>query len=267
MSEFLTNLQAHPFLSEKKLVILHNFLKEAKDDDKERLVENLKVPEFCILILHENKQADKRTKLYKKLVQIAEVESFNQLDPVQISKWIQKKINISPALSQFLIEYCGTEMWKLDSEIKKLQSYAQDSPIDKNCIEKLCSPSITASIFNLTDNIAQKQSKNSLNIFHQLKESGEDPIRSFFMIVRHFRILIQVKSLLDQNYPEKEITKRLKLHPFVIKKSIQQCRNFSSLQLKQIHQKLLEIDHHFKTGINNKEYLLAIEKFIINCCR
>jgi len=271
--EFLTNAASLPFLAEKKMMVVKDFLNQGKAEDQKKIADNLsKIPDFCILIFHEEKQADKRTSLYKKLLKEAKVEDFPLLDPQKIAKWIlNRQKNISQSTANFLGEYCGSDLWKISHELTKLDTYCQSKEIQKEDIGKLVSPSLSASIFLLTDTLAQKKQKEALKSFHQLTESGEDPIRIFFMIVRHFRILIQVKSLVKQ-HPETFISKRIKQHPYVIKKSVQQLRNFSSEKLKIIYQQMVDIDRNFKTGLikissnDTKEYALAIEKFIIDCC-
>lgn len=57
------------------------------------------------------------------------------------------------------------------------------------------------------------------------------------MIIRQFRLLIQAKdgSLSGQ-------------HPFVIKKSTQQAKNWEMDELIDTYDKLTEIDHRVKTG-------------------
>lgn len=93
------------------------------------------------------------------------------------------------------------------------------------------------------------------------------------MIVRHFRILLQVNDLIEKHESPKTIEKKLKQHPFVIKKTSQQSRNFNNQTLEKIYQELLNIDIGTKTGkiktypANNNEFQLAIEQFIIHCCK
>lgn len=87
------------------------------------------------------------------------------------------------------------------------------------------------------------------------------------MLVRHFRILIQINSL---ELSEQQTQKILNLHPFVIKKSREQLRNWTTEKLHQTYKQFLQIEHKFKTGLlrlnekDQKPYLLAIEKLIIN---
>ncbi|MFA7685275.1 MAG: hypothetical protein WCX95_00560, partial [Candidatus Gracilibacteria bacterium] len=95
----------------------------------------------------------------------------------------------------------------------------------------------------------------------------------FFMIVRHFRILIQVKEMLDKNENQNTMIKKLQLHPFVIQTACKQAKNFTIPQIENIYKTLLDIDRKVKTGVikgyaeNNSEFQLAIEKLIINCCK
>ncbi|MEK7086110.1 MAG: hypothetical protein AAB953_03810, partial [Patescibacteria group bacterium] len=90
---------------------------------------------------------------------------------------------------------------------------------------------------------------------------------------RHFRILIQVHELINKGENSFTITKKLQQHPFVIQKTSYQEKNFSKEKLEKIYQQFLEIDTKVKTGIiksyktDEKEFELAIEKLIIDCCK
>ena len=68
------------------------------------------------------------------------------------------------------------------------------------------------------------------------------------MIVRQFRLLIQVKELQEDTLPPDAIARQLGLHPFVAKKIGEQSRNFSLAQLETIYRRLLDIDVEIKTG-------------------
>lgn len=276
LSQFETNLEAMPFLSEKRLLIVRNFLSQGKTDEQKRMAEALsRTPETTVLIFHESTRADKRLSLYKKLVKLANVEEFSTKTAGEISKWAldraQKKgLKFSPSLATFFVNHCGSDLWRLDTELEKLSLLEE---VTQETVEKVTTPSLSASVFKLTDSIAQKNIKPALHTLKTLQDSGEDMIKVFFMIVRHFRILIQTHDLLHNNETNSSIAKKLKQPPFVVSKGIQQSKNFTLKKLKQIYQELLEIDTGFKTGkiriqsTDNRAYNLAIEKFIINCCK
>jgi DNA polymerase III delta subunit len=140
-------------------------------------------------------------------------------------------------------------------------------------IEELVPPTLTASIFHLTDSIGEKNLKESIKTFEIIEESEGDPTKIFFMIVRHFRLLIQAFDMLQRKEPYQSLVKKLGIQPFVAPKMAGQCKNFTEKDLIEIYKKLLKIDTDFKTGQikttsqDNSHYKLAIEKFIIDCCK
>ncbi len=275
--EFTTNIEALPFLSEKRLIIVKDFLSIKKSDNQKKVAENLeKAADSSIIIFYENKDIDKRSSLYKKILKIGKAEEFKALNPNEISKWVLDKakaenIKISFTNANYLGQNCGPDLWHVSSEFEKLKLFSNGEEITRTMIEQVSIPSITASIFKLTDTISQKNTKNSLKTLKSLEESGEDLIKVFFMIVRHFRILIQVHEMVNKGENNFSITKKLKQHPFVIQKTSEQSKNFNQKKLEEIYAEMLEIDKNLKTGVikyygkDKKQFILAIEKLIINC--
>lgn len=272
MASFIPNLLSTPLFADKRLIILKNFLNTKKDDDKKNLAEKLdQIPETTVLVFQEENAPDKRLTLYKTLKKVAKIEEFPLEDDNKTTSWLIQKaqkeeLHMSYSVAKYLINMCGTNQWQLAQEINKLKSYAGDRELTNEDIDQLCTPSLSASIFQLTDQLSRKNLKSALHYFKILDDSGEDLIRTFFMLIRNFRIIIQVKDLVERGNSEKDITGKMKLHPFVIKKGVEQSRNFSMEKLKDIYEDLLHLDTDLKTGII-KNPQLAIEKFILDCCK
>ncbi|MFH1533796.1 MAG: DNA polymerase III subunit delta [Nitrospirota bacterium] len=274
-SKFISNIETLPFLSDKRMVIVTNYLSKANRDEQKIISDAIeKAPDFCVVVFHETENPDKVGSLYKRIKKVGKLEEFTPQTPAQLANWIQKKcktIDISTA--NYLALHCGNELWRISTELEKLEVYAAQSPITKKMIDELVTPSLSASIFKLTDSISSRRPNESLKTLETLKETGEELTRVFFMIVRHFRILIQVHEMAGKNENQFSITKKLKQHPFVIQKTLQQSKNFTAEKLEEIYEKLLEIDVKFKTGViktyqqDDSEYKLAIEKLIIECCQ
>jgi len=68
------------------------------------------------------------------------------------------------------------------------------------------------------------------------------------MLAYQFRNLLKLKALSEKNIPYYALAKQANLHPFVVKKSQDQLRNFSLAQLKKIYRQLSQIDLAIKTG-------------------
>jgi DNA polymerase III delta subunit len=60
--------------------------------------------------------------------------------------------------------------------------------------------------------------------------------------------LLIIKNLIEKNRPYYSILKLSKLHPFIVKKSYIQAKNFTFQELKKTYQKFLQADLAIKTG-------------------
>lgn len=277
-AQFITNIESMPFLSEKRMTIIKDFLTYASDNDQQLVAKNLsKTPDFNFIIFHETKTPDKRKSIFKTIQKVGKTEIFDKKDIRSTNQWIlkkasDKKLQITPQTASYLSQQCGTNLWTLSNELDKLKLFLQDKEVDTKTIDEICIPSLSSSIFKLTDEIAKKNAKESLKILKILVESGEDISRIFYMIAGHFRVLIQVHQFMEMREPQFSIVKKLNKHPFVIQKASGQCRNFTLENLKVIHEKLLKIDTEAKTGGiksfrgDKRQMELAIEKLILDCC-
>lgn len=277
---FESDIQSAPFLADKRMVIVKDFLAKGSKDEQKKIAEILEdeIPDFCILIFIETiKLPDKRGTLYKKLNKVGNLDEFKALMGPELLRWINERskavgLNLDSRTANYLGEVAGSDLWNLNNELEKLKTYSKTKPITKEAIDQLVHPNLTTSIFKFTDYIAQRNSKGSLRTLNILIESGEDIMKIIFMIVRHFRILIQVKDLMDRGNPKQEIISRVKEHPYTISTTMQQSPNFSAEALRNIYNSLLEIDVGIKTGRirmladDKKEMLLALQEFVLNVC-
>jgi DNA polymerase-3 subunit delta len=85
------------------------------------------------------------------------------------------------------------------------------------------------------------------------------------MIVRQFRIMIQVKELGEQGLSQRDMATRLNLHSFVVEKTTRQAMNFSMEQLETVYRKLLETDVAIKTG--QMDDVLALDMLVVGLSR
>ncbi|MFC1647756.1 DNA polymerase III subunit delta [Patescibacteria group bacterium] len=278
-ADFESDIQSAPFLADKRLVIVNDFLAKGNKDEQKKIAEILeeKVPDFCIIVFYESKTPDKRASLYKKLNKVGQIEEYQPLMGAQLTKWISDKageigLKLNFGLADYLGQVAGSDLWNLANELNKLKLYSLTNEITKDVIDKMVHPNLTTSIFKFTDFIAQRNARGSLKTLHILLDSGEDIMKIIFMIVRHFRILIQVKDLVDRGNAKSDIISKVKEHPYTISTTMQQSPNFSIETLRDIYNSLLRIDIGIKTGKirvladDKKEIMLAIEKFVYKVC-
>lgn len=195
-----------------------------------------------------------------RLIKLAEkatngfVRRFDRLEGAALNRWIQQRVQslggtISPRAAHMLAMNIGNDLAVQENEIAKLVMFRSDAQtISAEDVALLCPYVAEASIFDLVDAIGNRNARQAaLLLQHKLNE-GTDPFYLFAMLVRQFRLLIQVKEAAGNGASVPEISKTLKLHPFAAGKLNQQCHGFSLPQLEQIYAHLLDVDVGVKTG-------------------
>jgi len=257
-----------PFMSDKRLVIVKNseLFQNNRKNDTERMKQYLNdMPQSTCILFIEN-EIDKRNKLYKTVKTIGHCIEFVSPKENELVTWLQKEFKnnnkiIETKTAVYMLRNIGTDMEFLINEIQKLVAYkCNQKDITKEDIDLVCTKSLEARIFDMLDAMGNKNMQKALEIYNNMIILKEAPIKILIMIIRQFRLLIQVKYLLIQGYKSKEISDRLKQKPFLVNGLIQQCKNFSYQSLMQAFEQCLETDLAIKTGTSSSAIELLIVK-------
>jgi len=262
-------------LAPKRLVIVKNLILKGSEKEQEDILgflkKNKSLPEDkdLVVVFLEGGAVKKSHLIYKFLEKYARSQNFEKLSGMKIGQWILKRIKevdekagISKQALEKLIIFCGDDTRILNNEIQKLANHSAGQMISEKDVEKLVKANLDENIFNTVDALGNNNKKEALRLFHRHLQSGEDPFYLFSMFVYQFRNLLKVADLKEnQGFNEGEIARVSKLHPYVVKKSLNQIRNFSFEKLQKIYQKLSDLDQKSKLG--KIEIKLALDKFIV----
>lgn len=247
----------------KRLVVIENIFKNKKTKIFTELADYLKKfsvsdDNIIIFIDEELNTKDKPLKAdAKKLFAFFSkqkfVQEFKTLSNLQLLSFIKKETasygkEMSTAAATLLINLSGAELWTMASEIKKLSFYSANKIISENDVKELCSGAISEDIFALTDALSAKNKALALKLLEEQYAAGLSEEYLIAMLIRQFKILLQIRSALDNNLGQTEMASRLKLHPFVLKKGMAQVKNFSAPSLKNCLNELVRLDFSNKTG-------------------
>jgi DNA polymerase-3 subunit delta len=227
--------------------------------------------ENLVVIFWEDDSLKKSSALYKFLESSdgeIKKQNFEKLTGEKLNARIVKKIKsldekcgISKGALEKLILFTGGNMFSLDREIQKLVNFSDGRIINEKDVDDLVKAEVDINIFNTIDALANNNKKEAMQLLENHLQKGEDPFYIFSMFVYQFRNLLKVADLKENcNANEYEVSKITKMHPFVIRKSFAQIRNFSFQKLKSIYQKLSDLDMQIKTG--KIDIHLALNKFI-----
>ncbi len=270
-----------PFLAEKRLVIVEGLLTRlAPRKDRElsasqrelltALADYLpRLPETTRLVFIEDKPLPVRHSMLQ-LAQREEqgyVKRFDPPDAKVLPRWIEKRVSkyggeIEPQAARQLAAVVGTDLRLLDQEIIKLVTYTQPptggQAITIADIETVVPYAQAAVVFDLVDALGRRDGRTAAQTLHRLLDAGEHPLMLLAMIVRQFRLLIQVKELKAGGSTPHDIAKALRLHPFPARKLHTQATHFTAAQLEAVYRHLLDTDVAIKTGKIDPEVALDL---------
>lgn len=262
-------------LAPKRLAIIKNFITAASDQEQKNFLEFLKTngkklneDKDMVAVFWEGSLPKKSNAICKFLEKNAKSQNFEKLSGAKLNNWILKtilsinpKAKISRPALEKLAAFCGGNTALLYSEIQKLVDYSDKNMIGEKEVELLVKANLDNNIFAMVDAIGAKNKKEALKLLHNHLQSGDDPFYLFSMFLYQFRNMLKIADLKEGGISlEYEISKITKTHPFVVRKSLTQIRNFSFEKLKKIYQKMGMMDEKIKTG--KLEIKLALDKFV-----
>jgi len=256
--DFKDRFRQTSMFKEKKLVVVANpFLSPVF---KERFSEEIDAFSGSddILVLLQEGETSKNSVLLKLLLKKAKCQEFDILTGQNLKSWAEKRFfkyggKTDFGAVDFLVGRVGSDLWRMDNEIRKLSNYGKGRVIGKEDVRLMVRPYIETDIFKTIDAVAQRKKDIALGLLQKHSESGDSPLYLISMINYQFRNLLVVKDFVERCKPYDVIIKKSGLHPFVVKKSYSQCREFSFEELKKIYQKIFRIDFEIKTGKVNPE--------------
>lgn len=281
-NELIADLETPAFGFEKKLVIAKNTGLLKKEGKKKNIIleENIKkvskyinenaddIKDNVILIFIEQ-EVDKN-ELYKVLEKNGEVYNFELEKLPQLIKRIKGicgayKVNIDDNTAKYFIECCGTSMQDLVNEIRKLIEYVgENGTIKKQDIDLLSIKQLESVIFDLTDNLGNKNVIKALEVLKNLIYSKEPIQKILITLYNHFKKLYIVK--LSEKY-NKNLAESLNLKPnqmFLTTKYKNQSKYFSEQELRTILNELISLDTNYKSGLIDLE--IGLESILCRYC-
>ena len=220
------------------------------------------LPESTVLALVDGK-IGARNPLLVALSKAAEVQQFADLKKGELAGWIRERAELYGARLEgraiaAMADLVGADLWAIDSELRKLATYAGDDVISEANVRSMVSQVREANAFALADAIVEGRGEQAIALFQRLLADGDAPLRLLALIARQYRLLIQARELLDQRLSPAEIGNRLGVHSFVAQRILQQAPPYSAGQLRSAYRRLLEADLSIKRGIYNDETALEL---------
>ena len=221
------------------------------------------LPEDICVIFREN-EADKRSKLYKTIDGLGIVFECVRQNEMMIGKILARHADkygcrISKEAVSLLVAGIGNDLLRLIGEVNKLVLCAgEGGEIDENMVRDVCTLSITATIFNLTDSLADNDKERAYKFLQTLLDDRTEPRFIFTMISNNYTKLYDAKQLIDAGANQFELSSKMGVVDFVAKKLYRQCKAYSLASLREKIDLCSKLDMDSKSGRINEITALNI---------
>ena len=216
---------------------------------------------------------------------VGKVAGYPRLKAKALVSWMRQRMEekgkrLTEEGADYLMEMVGDNLYALENALEKTcLTVGEKRTVELSDIEGIVADVKVSTVFELTDAIGQQNVEKALAILGKVmdlravpfKKEGEaskmsDPSSLLLsMMARQYRMIWEVKELLARQSDLTEISRMLKMSPWVIKNVAGQSRRFSESSLREGILKCHHADLALKRGKGPKELLM--EKLVIDLCR
>ena len=232
--------------ADKRLVIIKNL------SDNKTLWTNFvdfipRVSDDVHLVIVEPKP-DKRTKTYKDLQKVANVQEFKvwgERDDRIAEEWVAREakslgFELDKKSAVKLVRQIGVDQWQLYRALEKL---AMVDTVTPEIIEKVIDTNPTENVFHLFDAALKGDSKKVQQMVATLQLT-EDPYRLFGLLSGQ---AFQLVALVLGEKPSAEVAKDIGVHPYALSQLAPHAKSLGKAKVKKIIDAFAEADADMKS--------------------
>jgi DNA polymerase-3 subunit delta len=275
LKEISAKINTGSLFTKKRLTVIENIFKNKSEkiySELEGYLKNLKNDELNIIVFRDeelNSREKPLKKEAKKLFTFLTSQKYSQefkpLSGNALLLFIQKELKnyqkeISLSAANLLIDYFSGDLWTISGELKKLAFGTDEKIISREMVKNAAQETFNEDIFALTDALSSKDKRALSSLFEKQRAAGLSDEYLLAMLIRQFKILLQIKNASLKTNDSTLIAAKLKLHPYVVKKGLAQSRGLKEEQLKTYLNRLVQLDFSNKSGQGDlkKELFLFI---------
>ncbi len=251
-----------PMMDEKKIIVVEQEAVASKGKFITGLLDNI-IDTNCVVIkLNDIK---KYKSLNNKFKRSDNIVRFDMLKEDKLIHWISGCFRYyGKKADSATVNYLSTlsgDLYYLSNEIQKIISYAFDKDSIRYADVKDILPiKLEDRIFDMVDSIGSGDRSRALKLYRDMTLLGYGFYYINGMIVRQYRLLFQIRSLMDEGSSNSVIKEKTGLRDFAVKKMYKQAEKYELKDLKLQLERCLKMDLNVKTGVLDEEF--ALEKFI-----
>lgn len=265
LDNILLDVSTASMFSDEKLIVIKNHPAFEKEMDSKYFIDAIENNnDVKVIFSYETAKLDKKISLIKFLLSNAKCTEFKSID----SK------NVIPTIKKIVEEKGGT----IDNNalIQMANKLPEDLRIIMNEVEKLLFENhhITISMVNtsigeylkddffaLSNSLTARDPIGIMHAYKKKKAASEDATYIISQISSTLSLALTVSSYREQGLSNSDISEKLKIHIFRIKKASELISSSNGSNIKELIKSLAQLDADIKMGIIDPEH--GIEVYLL----
>lgn len=258
-----------PVMSQYRLVILKN-AHELKDSEWADLHELFTKPVDSTVFVIMADKIDKRKKGMKFLLDQAVCSEFKKPYDNQVPQWINYlaqnfELKFSQDAIHRLHRLVGNNLSELNNQIEKIKNYVGDRQVIEIAdVNNVVSNSREESVFDFTKAIGKKDRISALEQLVQLIDQGQNEIGIVSLLARHMRILLTVRSGMDQGIGGAKLASVAQVPAYFIEGYCDQARHWPVRKIEEALVVLSDTDKALKSSPISSH--IWLENMVLKSC-
>lgn len=259
VNSILQKLEGVDMFSESSTLLLKRLLNNKKLTEyfAEKFNE---LDKYNIILWHDSK-ADSRLKLVKLITEKKHHVNLENPSEGEMKEWIKTYakslgVELNPTSVNFFYERFLFDKFGIEKELTKLSIYlsSTNKKLSEDILEKILGLDIKGDMWKFLDSFANRNKVKSLVEFDKLTKYEDNAQVIISMLNRELRLISHYKFVKESGRDISELT----LAPFIIKKTAEKSKNFTTAEVKNLIKRLFDLDFAIKSGILDDKVALTI---------
>ncbi|AZZ36409.1 DNA polymerase III subunit delta [Bdellovibrio sp. qaytius] len=258
-----------PVFAQRRVVILKNS-NELKDSEWNELESLFKNPvDSTVFVLFADK-IDKRKKHFKNIIDVASSLEFKKPYDNEIPRWInyyagQFELKLTQPAVHRLHRLVGNNLSEIYAQLEKIKVYLDGSSnVDAEHVNAVVSNSREENVFDFTKAVGQKDRVRALEQIVNLLDQGQSEIGIVNLLARHMRILLTVRTGLDQGIGGAKLANLANVSPYFVDEYAAQAKGWPVRKLEDSLVLLGETDKALKSSPLSSH--IWLENLVLKSC-
>lgn len=258
-----------PVFAQRRVVILKN-ANELKDSEWTELESLFKNPvDSTVFVLFADK-IDKRKKHFKNIIDVASALEFKKPYDNEIPRWInyyaaQFELKLTQPAVHRLHRLVGNNLSEIYVQLEKIKIFLDGgTQVEVEHVNSVVSNSREESVFDFTKAVGQKDRVRALEQIVTLLDQGQSEIGIVNLLARHMRILLTVRTGLDQGIGGAKLASLANVSPYFVDEYAAQAKGWPVRKLEDSLVLLGETDKALKSSPLSSH--IWLENLVLKSC-